>query len=100
IRPVVHRLLLSVPVLFIVSVLTFVLTALTPGDPGRALLGTQATEEAVAAFNRSLGLDRPLYEQYWDWLQRVVHGDLGQSVFNGEAVTKVLSSGLPVTLTL
>jgi peptide/nickel transport system permease protein len=99
-KPVLHRLLLSVPVLLIVSALTFVLTAITPGDPGRTLLGTTATEEAVAAFNESLGLNQPLYEQYWNWLEGVVHGDLGRSVFSSEPVTAILNSGLPVTLTL
>lgn len=99
-KPVLHRLLLSVPVLLIVSALTYVLTAITPGNPGRTLLGTTATEEAVEAFNQRLGLDQPLYEQYWKWLEGVFHGDLGRSVFSGEAVTSILNSGLPVTLTL
>lgn len=99
-KPVLHRLLLSVPVLLVVSALTFVLTALTPGNPGRTLLGTTATEEAVQAFNQSLGLDKPLYTQYWNWLEGVFHGDLGRSVFSGEPVTSILDSGLPVTLTL
>jgi peptide/nickel transport system permease protein len=99
-KPVLHRLLLSIPVLLIVSALTFVLTAITPGDPGRTLLGTTATGEAVEAFNESLGLNQPLYEQYWKWLEGVVHGDLGQSVFSSEPVTSILNSGLPVTLTL
>lgn len=100
VKPLLHRLLLSVPVLFVVSALTFVLTALTPGNPGRTLLGTNATEEAVAAFNRGLGLDEPIYDQYWHWLEGVLNGDLGKSVFSSEPVTSILGSGLPVTLTL
>ncbi len=99
-RPVTRRLLLSVPVVFIVSALTFVLTAITPGDPGQTLLGTQATPAAVAAIDKSLGLDRPIYEQYRSWLEQALHGDLGRSLFSGEAVTTILGSGLPITLTL
>jgi peptide/nickel transport system permease protein len=98
--PIYRRLLLSVPVMFVVSVLTFVLTAIIPGDPGRTLLGTQATPQAVKAINKSLGLDRPLYEQYWSWLEGVFHGDLGSSVFSGAAVTSLLNDALPITLTL
>jgi peptide/nickel transport system permease protein len=99
-RSVLRRLLLSIPVLFLVSVLTFVLTALIPGNPGTALLGTQATKTAVAAIDKSLGLDRPIYVQYWSWLSGLFRGDLGRSVFNGEPVTATLNAGLPVTLTL
>ena len=99
-RPVYRRLLLSIPVVFVVSALTFVLTAIIPGDPGRTLLGTQSTPEAVEAINKSLGLDRPLHEQYWSWLEGAFHGDLGSSVFNGATVTSILNDALPVTLTL
>lgn len=99
-KPVLRRVLLSVPVLLIVSALTYVLTAITPGNPGRTLLGTTATEEAVESFNNNLGLNQPLYQQYWHWLEGVFHGSLGKSVFSGESVTSILNSGLPVTLTL
>jgi peptide/nickel transport system permease protein len=98
---VLRRLALSVPVVFLVSILTFLLTALTPGDPGKTLLGTQATPAAVAAIDKSLGLDRPIYLQYWSWVQQLVaHGSLGHSVFSGLSVISILNSGLPITLTL
>src|SRR4051794_19569594 len=99
-RPVLRRVLLSIPVVFVVSALTFVLTAVIPGDPGRTLLGTQATDAAVEAINKSLGLDRPLYEQYWSWLEGFFHGDLGSSLFSGATVTSILNDALPITLTL
>ncbi|HEY1853310.1 MAG TPA: ABC transporter permease, partial [Solirubrobacterales bacterium] len=85
-RLVLRRALLAVPVLFIVSALTYVLTAITPGDPGRTLLGTHATPSAIEAIDKGLGLDRPIYAQYWTWLQGAVHGDLGKSVFSAEPV--------------
>jgi peptide/nickel transport system permease protein len=83
-----------------VSILTFVLTALTPGDPARTILGTQATPEAVAAINEQLGLDDPLIVQYGRWLSGVAQGDLGRSLFTGESVVNIIANTLPVTLTL
>ncbi len=100
IRPVLRRLLLAIPLLFVVSVVTFVIEALTPGNPGRAMLGVNSTVRAVNAIDRQLGFDRPIYLQYWSWLSGVVHGNFGRSVFTDQPVTTILNSGLPVTLTL
>lgn len=99
-RPLVRRLLLSLPLLFGVSILTFVLAALTPGDPGRSILGVNATPQSVEAIDRSLGLDKPIYYQYWHWLDGLFHGNLGASIFSGQPVTQILGAGLPVSLTL
>jgi peptide/nickel transport system permease protein len=99
-RAFVHRLALSVPLLLGVSALTFVLAALTPGDAAQTILGTQASPEAVAKLNESMGLNLPIYQQYGNWLSGVFHGDLGTSVFTGEPVTRILGDGLPITLTL
>jgi peptide/nickel transport system permease protein len=99
-RSVGRRLWLSVPLLFGVSILTFVLESLTPGNPAAAILGTQATPETTAALSRQLGLNQPIYDQYWHWLERVLHGDLGKSILTGEPVTSLLDSRLSVTLSL
>ena len=99
-RALLRRLLISVPVLFAVSILTFSLTALTPGDPALTILGYQATPEAIAKLHATLGLDRPMYVQYWDWLKGVFHGDFGSSLFTGQSVTSILSACIPITLTL
>jgi peptide/nickel transport system permease protein len=92
--------MLSLPLLFGVSVLTFVLAGLTPGSAARAILGTTATNQSIAALNRSLGLNKPIYQQYWHWLYGILHGQLGHSIFTGEPVSRILASGLPITLTL
>ncbi|MFJ8666278.1 ABC transporter permease [Streptomyces sp. NPDC093600] len=99
-RLVGRRLLSSTPLLFLVSALTFVLVSLVPGDPARTIVGQHATVEQYTAVRAQLGLDEPLPVQYWDWLVRVLHGDLGSSLFSGEPVTAVLNSRLPVSLWL
>jgi peptide/nickel transport system permease protein len=99
-RVVVRRLVLAVPLLFVVTVLSFVLISLTPGDPALEILGTHATPETHAALRRAMGLNLPLYEQYWRWLQHAVQGDLGASVFSEQPVTDMISARLPLTLWL
>ncbi|GGP89795.1 ABC transporter permease [Streptomyces melanogenes] len=99
-RLAVRRLLSSAPLLFLVSALTFVLVSLVPGDPARTIVGQHVTVEQYEAVRVQLGLDDPLPVQYWDWLVGVLHGDLGASLFSGEAVTKTLNDRLPVSLSL
>lgn len=99
-RLVVRRLLPSTPLLFLVSALTFVLVSLVPGDPARTIVGQHATVDQYKAVRRQLGLDDPLPVQYWHWLVRVFHGDLGTSLFSGEPVTSELNNRLPVSLSL
>jgi peptide/nickel transport system permease protein len=96
----VKRLALSVPVVVGVSVLTFVLTGLTPGDPAREILGTNATPAGIAAIHKQLGLDHSIVVQYWDWLSKAIHGNLGTSIFTGQPVSQILAAGLPITITL
>ncbi|MEV6999028.1 ABC transporter permease [Streptomyces sp. NPDC093982] len=99
-RLVARRLLSSIPLLFLVSALTFVLVSLVPGDPARTIVGQHATVEQYQDVRRQLGLDEALPVQYGQWLARVFHGDLGASLFSGEAVTDVLGARLPVSLSL
>ncbi|HTR95361.1 MAG TPA: ABC transporter permease [Trebonia sp.] len=98
-RGVVRRLLLAVPLLIVVSSLSFALVSAT-GDPGRTVLGAGATPQQVAAVDHQLGFDQPVYTQYWHWLGHAVHGDLGASLFTQEPVTQTLSERFPVTLSL
>lgn len=100
IRMAVRRLLLSVPLLFVVSVLTFGLVALTPGNPAVQILGGNATPAAITALDRQLGLNQPLVVQYWQWLVRAVHGNLGVSLYTSQTVTGDINSRLGVTLTI
>jgi peptide/nickel transport system permease protein len=95
-----HRLLWSIPVVFVASTLSFVLTALVPGDAARTILGFNATPDQVQALRQSLGLDKPLIEQYVGWLSHAIRGDLGNSTFSGESVISKLNQHLEITVSL
>ncbi|MDI3298578.1 MAG: ABC transporter permease [Bacillota bacterium] len=95
-----RRVMLAIPVLFLVSIMVFSLIHLIPGDPGRTILGPEATPEAVRAFDHRLGLDRPLPEQYLRWLLQVLHGDLGRSLVDGTPVSLLIAQRLPPTAEL
>jgi peptide/nickel transport system permease protein len=99
-RLIARRILLAIPLLFIVSFLSFALVALTPGDPAVDILGSYATPAQYAALDHQYGFSQPVLVQYWHWLLRVFHGNLGTSLSSGQAVTSVLNGGLPVTLFL
>lgn len=96
----VRRLLLTLPVLFFVSVIVFSLINLIPGDPARVMLGEEASKEALSALRKEMGLDRPMYVRYMLWLNRVARGDLGRSVRDGRPVLDTLLLKLPVTIEL
>ncbi|MBN1850234.1 MAG: ABC transporter permease [Deltaproteobacteria bacterium] len=97
---IVRRLILSVVVMFIVTVLVFLLIHLIPGDPARCLLGEEATLEQIEELRKELWLDRPLTVQYGHWLTNVFKGDLGKSVLYGQPVKELIMTRLPVTLNL
>lgn len=97
---VVRRLLLAVPLVLIVSLLSFLLEYLTPGDPARSILGVHATTAEYQHLRRQLGLDQPVYHQYWAWLHAAVQGNLGVSLYSGEVVTHAIAGRLPVTVSL
>jgi peptide/nickel transport system permease protein len=99
-RYVARRLLLMVPVALGVTLLVFFSIHMVPGSPAYTFLGPHATKTSVAAFNRQWGLDRPLPVQYWLFLDRLAHGNLGESLFYQSSVTSLITSRLPVTLTL
>ena len=95
-----RRLLYLVPVVLGVSLLTFMVAALLPGDLALAILGDQATPENVAALRAKLGLDLPGWQRYLLWLGNVAGGDLGQSARTGETVWQAIANRLPVSLEL
>jgi len=97
---IARRVMWSIPLLFVTSALTFVLIALVPGNSAEVILGSNASAAQVASLSRQLGLDEPLWMQYWHWLDGVVHGNLGTSLVNGQTVTSLLDSRLVVSLTL
>jgi peptide/nickel transport system permease protein len=87
-------------VLLLVSLMTFALIWLVPGDPASAFLDASATPEQVARLRVALGLDKPLPLQMADWYGRVLRGDLGQSILLNRSVAAALVERLPVTLSL
>jgi peptide/nickel transport system permease protein len=93
-----RRLLGLVPVLFVISIMAFLTTALVRGDAASVLLGQDATPERVAATRERFGLDRPLPIRYVKWLAQVLQGNLGRSVLNQQAVSALVASALRVTL--
>ena len=97
---VIKRLLLFIPTLIGVITLVFLILHATPGGPAIRVLGEHATPESIADFDRKLGLDRPLIEQYIDFLLNYAHGDFGRSYRSGEEVLEQILSELPYTFHL
>ncbi|MDD1518170.1 ABC transporter permease [Bradyrhizobium sp. DASA03005] len=97
---VVRRLLAMLPVLLAVSLLTFLIASLLPGDLALVILGDQATPENVAALRRDMGLDQPLWWRYLSWLGHVLQGDLGRSFRTGQTVLQAVAERIPVSLQL
>ena len=97
---VVQRLLLLVPVAVGVTIIVFFMIHLIPGDPARTILGIHATPKAIAILHRQWGLNRPLLSQYWLFMDRLLHGNLGQSLYYGVPAAGLILSQLPATLWL
>jgi peptide/nickel transport system permease protein len=95
-----RRVLFGLLVLWLISVATFVLFFIAPHDPARAIAGRLATPETVALVRHRLGLDQPVLVQYWHFLTRLLHGDLGYSFASSASVSSLLTSRLPVTISL
>lgn len=100
IKYVLRRLMILVPVLFIVTILISSLIYFSPGDPVRVMLGLRANEEAVAKIRVELGLDKPYYIRYLKWLGNVSRGNLGKSLQRNEDVLDMIMERLPATLEL
>ncbi len=97
---VLRRLVAMLPVLFGITVIVFFMIHLVPGDPARTLLGIRATDDSVAALHKAFGLDKPIWEQYLDFLGRLAHFDLGTSFFYNTDVSGLVAGRLPATLWL
>ncbi len=96
---IVRRFLSMLPVLLIVTIISFGLLYVLPGDPAIAVLGEEAgDQETYQNLRHELGLDQPIYIQYVKWLQRVFQGDLGTSIRTGEPVAEVLWNRAPISL--
>ncbi len=97
---VINRVKSSLVILFVVSMITFFVLMIIPGDPAQLILGTDATPEAIEDLHIAMGLNRPYYQQYFGWLLNLLKFDLGKSYVYGEAVTTLISKALPVTFSI
>jgi peptide/nickel transport system permease protein len=95
-----RRILMTLPVMLFVALFVFGLLNLTPGDPAVLIAGEDATPQDIARIRMALGLDQPFLLRFVDWLWKVLHGDLGQSLFTGLSVTHMIEQRLAPTLTL
>ncbi len=94
------RLALVPLMLWIISSLVFLLLRVAPGDPVDAILGNRATENARAALRERLGLDLPIWKQYCQYLNGILHGNLGETLINQESVSKIIGRSLPASIEL
>lgn len=96
-----HRTLAILAQAFGISILVFLIIRLIPGDPAIVLLGTNAGDPAlVARLHHQLGLDRPIYIQYWRWIAGVLRGNFGYSYGYEQSVTSLLKANFPATFQL
>ena len=97
----IRRTLLIIPILLAVIFIVFFIMELTPGTPGRVLLGPVATQEEVDLLDQKLGTDRPFLERYFDYVKNIVlHFDFGNSYRTNKSVVKELTVRFPYTLKL
>lgn len=97
---ILRRLIHMVPVLLVITIFVFFLVRLVPGDPAQVMLGQRATPQRVAALNASLGLDKPIWNQYLIFLRNLARGDLGDSIRKKQPVLTVVQDRLAPTVFL
>ena len=95
-----RRLLAAVPVMLVVTVFVFALLHLAPGDPAAIIAGDLATADDIAKIRTRLGLDQPLLVQFFTWINQLLHGDLGNSIFSAHPVSQLIGQRLEPTLAL
>jgi peptide/nickel transport system permease protein len=105
-RYVVRRLLQLIPVLFLVSLAVFLLVRVIPGDPVLVMLGidpdarARISEEQYRTLQHQIGLDRPVYAQYLNWADKIIHGDFGMSLASRRPIVEIIFERYPATLYL
>jgi len=97
---IAKRVVLLIIIIFFVSVASFFLVHLLPGNPVDIILGPNQTKQNVAIVNKQLGLNKPLYEQYFIWIGNVFHGDLGQSFTTHQTTSSIIGESFPIDIEL
>lgn len=96
----IRRILAAIPVMGVVALVVFLLLRLTPGDPAAILAGDNASPEQLARIRASLGLNEPLYTQFFSWIGKLLHGDLGVSLISQVPVLQMISQRIEPTLSV
>lgn len=96
----IRRLLAAIPVMGVVALFVFLLLRLTPGDPAAIIAGDSATPEQLVRIRTSLGLNEPLYVQFFTWVGRLLHGDLGVSLISQVPVLQMIGQRIEPTITV
>jgi len=97
---IVRRIIFSIPVVIGIAVLSFLLVHVIPGSPAALILGTEATNEQIIRLEHELGLDQPLFMQFFYWTKNVLRGDMGTSIFLKQPVVDAIINRMGTTLTL
>lgn len=97
---IIKRMLMMIPVVIGVSLLVFIVLKMTPGDPARVVAGAEADEATVQEIREELGLNKPLLQQYVDYMGGLLHGDMGKSYTTGKPVFSEILSRMPTTFVL
>src|SRR5262245_61531152 len=97
---IIRRLLLTIPVMALVALFVFLLLHLAPGDPAAIMAGDNASPESIVEIRRKLGLDEPLWKQFFLWFANLVSGDLGRSMFWGDPVVTLIAQRAEPTISL
>jgi len=97
---IIRRILATIPIMLLVALFVFLLLHMSPGDPAAVIAGDFATTEQIDQIRTQLGLDRPLYVQFGIWLQGLLQGDLGNSIYSGLPVTRLIGQRLEPSLFL
>jgi ABC-type dipeptide/oligopeptide/nickel transport system permease component len=99
-RYIIRRIILAIPILLAVFTLVFLVVRVIPGDPAVSALGDYASQEAVEALRERMGLNEPLYVQYFKFLGDLLRGDFGESLISGMPINEQVAYALPYTLQL
>jgi peptide/nickel transport system permease protein len=99
-RYMIKRIIQAIPVILLIMTGAFLLMHLIPGNPAFVILGAQASEEQVKGLEKQLGLDKPIYLQFLNWIGKVSTGNLGVSLITNKPITEELLERFPITLTL
>src|SRR5215470_899498 len=97
---ILRRILATLPVMAIVALFVFSLLYIAPGDPAAVIAGDQASPADVERIRQGLGLDRPFLIQFGSWAWRILHGDLGTSIFTNLPVAAMIAQRVEPTLSL